>query len=119
MSATAKRPLAGRIIYLFFITLVVASMLSGLSWLQEFGCCLGMSVQLLSGRYSRGNRFMTGVGWCMALAALIFGIWQFEAARQHGHLWRRFPLPWGFVAFLLAAWIGVVITELRGKPPSL
>jgi len=102
-------------IYLTFVTLGLALMLTGVSWVSQFGCAIVLSVHLFTGRFSGGSAFMTSVGWSFVLLGLVSGIWQFKVALRYGHLWLGFPPPWWWAGFILTMWIGVVISEVRKR----
>jgi len=103
------------VIYLTAVTLGVALMLTGISWLTQLGCAVILSVQIITGRFSGGQVFMTAVGCSIVLLALVSGIWQFKMALRFNHLWLGFPPPWWWAVFLLTGWIGVMISEIRKR----
>jgi len=102
-------------IYLTFVTLGVALMLTGVGWLTQLGCAVILSVQIITRRFSRGQVFMTAVGCSIVLLALVNGIRELKVALRYRHLWLGFPPPWWWAIFILTAWIGVVISEVRKR----
>lgn len=116
--APFRKPIEMRpALYLTLITLGMASFLTGILWLWQFGAAAIIFVQLITGRFSGGKVFMTSVGCLFVLGALASGIWQIKMALRDGQLWLRIPPPWWWVGFILLAWISMMVTELRRKTP--
>jgi hypothetical protein len=110
-----KSPTLRGAIYLTFVTLSLAPILTGISWLTQLGFAVFLSVQLITGRFSSGSAFMAAVGWGIVLVGLVSGIWQFKVALWQNHLWLGFPPAWWWVVFILLAWIGFVVSEVRKR----
>jgi hypothetical protein len=107
-------------IYLTGITLGMAFILTGISWLCLLGCAITLSALKFFGHFSRVNAFTALLGHVGLFISLVGGIWQFLAALRHGLVWLRVPPPWWFVAFVLVAWFALLLREFwQGSSQNL
>ena len=112
-----KRPVSRIVFYLILLTLGLALLLSGISWLCLFGCAMVSCAIRFVGRRPASDWFNSLVCYLGLCIAFVGGIYQLAGVWRHGQVWFRVPPPWWYSLFIVAAWAGVVIKELWPSPP--
>ena len=102
-------------IYMASITIGLGLLPCGVFWLQQLGCAIALSAQLISGRFSAGSTFLAGVGWFIVTLAVVVAGWQFSVAHHLGHVLQKFPTPWWWAGFIFTVWASLVWSELTRK----
>ena len=104
---------------IFSLTLGIAFILAGISWLQEFGCAVACASLQFSGCFAaaplnarRSNSFVGRLGVLVGTGG---GIWQLSQMLAVGHVWTRVAPPEYFVVFILIIWLGAVVGIVRKK----
>jgi len=95
------------------VTLGMALVLTGISWLCLFGCAIVLSGLIFSGRLVCGRAFRVFFAYAGLFFSLVFGVLQFIQAEQHGLVWLRVPPHWAFVVFTVAVWLSAVVGGVR------
>ena len=102
--------------YLLSVTIGMALIVSGISWLSLFGCATVLSALFFSRHFSIRHPFTRWLGYIGLFASFVGGISQFIQAERYGHVLLRVPPHLSFVAFIVAVWLAAVIAEFwRGS----
>ena len=97
--------------YLVCVTVGMALIVSGISWLSLFGCAIVLSALFFSRRLSIRRPFTRWLGYIGLFASFFGGISQFIQTERYGHILLRVPPHWSFVVFIAAVWLSLIVAE--------
>jgi hypothetical protein len=112
-----KRPILRTVVYLVCLSIGLALIVLGISWLCLFGCAMTLCAIQFAGRPSAHNSSNTLVNYLGLFAGFGGGVYQLAGAWRGGHLWFRVSPSWWFVLFVAAAWAACVVKEFSPSPP--
>lgn len=98
-------------IYLISLTLGMALILSGISWLGLFGAAIVLSAILFASHLSFRRPASAWFAYIGLFVSLLGGVKQFAESLRHGPLFMRVPPHWTFDAFIVAVWLSAVMGE--------